>query len=349
MPDVAMPTLLERIRGFAARAIGRLPAGVLSQLAGAPVEVDGQRLDPMLQFTLGLRPERGAAPLTVGSPEVARARFRREVLSIQGEPTHVGDVRDLQVDGADGSLDARLYSPEHVPDGMPLLVYYHGGGYTLGDLDTADEPCRLLCQFGEQRVLSVAYRLAPEHPFPAPGDDAFAAFRWAQAHAAEIGASGVAVGGDSAGANLATGVAQRASNDRPPVGQLLFYPPTDETAAYPSHTLFDGYYLSLADKHAFSERYYGADDALRLVPRISPLLGSHAGLAPALVVTAGYDVLRDEGEAYAAALQAAGVRCVLRREPALGHGFLHFTSISTAARAATADIAQQWRAFLSVR
>lgn len=345
MPD-AKPTLFEQLRGVAARSIGRLPDLALARLAGVPVEIDGQRLDPMLQFTLGLRPKRGTAPLTFGDPAAARARFRREVLSVQGPPTPVGAVRDLQVDGSDGPLDARLYVPSDAPDDAPLLVFYHGGGYTLGDLDTHDEPCRLLCRHGEQFVLSVAYRLAPEHPFPAPDEDTFAAFRWAQRHAAEFGASDVAVGGDSAGANLATGVAQRAADDRPPIGQLLFYPPTDETSAYPSHTLFDGYYLSLADKRAFAERYYGADDALRPDPRVSPLLGSHTGLAPALVVTAGFDVLRDEGEAYAAALEAAAVRCTLRREASLGHGFLHLTAISRAAHKATVDIARQWHRFL---
>ena len=313
MPEHAAPTFVERVRGVAARGIGRLPSGVLARLAGSPVDIDGQRLDPMLQFTLGLRPKRGAAPLTVGDPAAARARFRREILSVQGNPTPVAAVRDLQVDGADGPLDARLYSPADAPADAPLLVFYHGGGYTLGDLDTHDEPCRLLCRYGAQHVLSVAYRLAPEHPFPAPDDDTFAAFRWAQAHAAEIGASGVAVGGDSAGANLAAGVAQRSADDRSPTGQLLFYPPTDETATYPSHTLFDGYFLSREDKRAFAERYYGADDALRRDPRISPLLGARAGLAPALVVTAGFDVLRDEGRSLRR--RARSRRCSLRAPP----------------------------------
>lgn len=347
MPEHATPTFAERARGIAARGIGRLPNGVLTRLAGTPVEVDGQRLDPMVQLTLGLRPRRGAAPLTVGDPAAARARFRREILSIQGPPTSVGAVWNLQVDGADGPLDARLYSPDDAPTNAPLLVFYHGGGYTLGDLDTHDEPCRMLCRYGVQHVLSVAYRLAPEYPFPAPDDDTYAAFRWAQKHVADLGASGVAVGGDSAGANLAAGVAQRAAADHPPLGQLLFYPPTDETTSYPSHTLFDGYYLSRADKRAFAERYYGADDALRPDPHISPLLGHHAGLAPALVVTAGFDVLRDEGEAYAAALEAAGVRCELRRESSLGHGFIHLTSISRAARRVLIDVARQWNALLS--
>lgn len=195
----------------------------------------------------------------------------------------------------------------------------------LGDVDTHDEACRILCRYATQHVLSVEYRLAPERPFPAAVEDAEAAFRWAQAHAVELGADPdrVGVGGDSAGANLAAVVAQQTSRARPPVAQLLVHPPIDRTVARPSQALFDGYFLSVADRDAFSEHYYVRAGASADDPRISLLLAPNlSGLAPALVVTAGFDVLRDEGEAYAEALSSAGTVCVLHREPSMAHGFI---------------------------
>jgi len=204
-----------------------------------------------------------------------------------------------------------------------------------------DEPCRLLCHHGAMAVLSVDYRLAPEHPFPAALVDATAALRWAQEHASDLGVDPdrIAIGGDSAGGNLAAVVSQRTRAEAPPTAQLLVYPPTDRPSPRASHRLFDGYLLSMADRAAFHSTYTGdavpADD-----PRVSPLYASDlSGLPPALVVTAGFDVLRDEGEAYARALRDVGTVCELHREPSLPHGFLQLTSISRAAHHATIEVA----------
>lgn len=347
--------LRDRLRGRAARALGRLPGWLQTRLAGrAPMEADGHRLDPMLRLVLAARPPAGPDRLVAGTPEEARARFRREILALVGTPTPVQSVRNLVVPGAARPLRARHYTPP--ADGLakgeqpPLLVFYHGGGFVLGDLDTHDEPCRLLCRRGRQHVLSVAYRLAPEEPFPAAVEDAVAAFRWAQASAAALGAeeARVAVGGDSAGGNLAAVTALLCKGERPPAAQLLIYPSADRTRAYPSHERFDeGLLLSLTELSAFSKSYYGATEAAGADSRISPLLApDHGGLAPALVVTAGFDVLRDEGEAYAAALQRAGTPCQLVREGALAHGFLNLTGISRGARRATVRLARRWRALL---
>ena len=225
----------------------------------------------------------------------------------------------------------------------PLTVYLHGGGYTQGDLDTHDEPCRLLCREAGHAVLSVAYRLAPEAPFPAAVEDAEAAFRWARENAARLGldAARVAVGGDSAGGALAAATAQATRGRGGPVAQLLVYPSTDHPTWRPSRALFDGYVLPDALRRAYFDVYtQGADGA---DPRISPLRGRLDGLAPALVVTAGFDVLRDEGEAYARALRDAGGVAELYRQASLPHGFVNLTHASRAARRATVAVARRWR------
>jgi acetyl esterase len=343
-----VPWLL-RLRGRLARLLGRLPVGVQRALAfGPPLRVDGQTLDPTLQLFLRLRPSRDC-PLTHGTPASARARHRHEVLSVRRTCAPVGQVRDLLVGGAAGPLRARHYAPVATRGAPTLLVYFHGGGFALGDLDTLDGPCRLLCAHARQHVLSVEYRLAPEHPFPAAPDDALAAFRWAQQHAAEFGVAPdrVAVGGDSAGGNLAAVVAHDAAGDRPPLAQLLVYPTVDRTRVHGSTSLFDGFFLSREDCDAFARWYYEDAGISAAEPRISPLVaGSHAGLAPALVVTAGFDVLRDEAEEYARVLAAAGARVQAYREASLVHGFMQVTDASRACREATLRVAERWAAFV---
>jgi acetyl esterase len=189
----------------------------------------------------------------------------------------------------------------------------------------------------------VAYRLAPEHPFPAGLDDAAAALRWAQKNAATLGADPrrVSIGGDSAGANLSAVICQE-SLDHPPVAQLLIYPPTDGGTTWPSHELFnEGFFLSRKDRAAFSRSYQAPKTDRK---RDSPLRGSDlSNLPPALVITAGFDILRDEGEAYAKALAAAGNVVHSQRYAGLGHGFVHLTGVCRAARRSMIDIARRWR------
>jgi acetyl esterase len=197
-------------------------------------------------------------------------------------------------------------------------------------------------------VLSVAYRLAPEHPFPAAVDDAAAAFRWARANAESLGADPrrVAVGGDSAGANLSAVVAI----EEAPFAQLLVYPPTDGVTAYPSRTLFDGFFLTGRDRAAFSDAYLGGRKVRDQVARISPFHARRtAPLAPSVVVVAGFDILRDEVEAYARALSECRTSTRVERFPTLGHGFIHLTTICTAAQRAMLQIAHAWNAVLDRR
>jgi len=229
-----------------------------------------------------------------------------------------------------------------------LLVFFHGGGFVLGDLDTHDTTCRLLCRHADVHVLAVEYRLAPEHPFPAAQEDVMAAYAWACAHARELGADAarVAVGGDSAGGNLSAVLCQLAvKNGLPaPALQLLLYPAVDRTVERPSVGLFaEGFFLTRTDIEWFHERYVGPS-LDRSDPRISPLLCPElSGLPPALVITAGFDPLRDEGEAYAQALQRAGTPVTLRRFDGLIHGFVNMGGVSRACRDAVVEIASMLR------
>ncbi|HEU0299730.1 MAG TPA: alpha/beta hydrolase [Longimicrobium sp.] len=349
MPD-ASPRLIDRLEVLAARLLSRLPGHWQVRLSmRPPVVADGLTLDPHAQLIRAVRRRHNPYGLCEPDVERGRARYRRECTLFRGTPTLVGAVRDLAIPGADGSLRLRHYAPA-AEGAQPLTVYLHGGGFTIGDLDTHDEPCRILCRYGNLHVLSVEYRLAPEHPFPAGLDDARAALRWAQAHAAELDAdpARVAIGGDSAGGNLAAVVALDTRDDAPPAAQLLIYPAIDSETERPSQALFgEGYFLSRGDRDAFSRNYLQGTGADGRDPRVSPIYAPDlSGLAPALVVTAGFDLLRDEGEAYAEALQSAGTPTRLTRIAGHGHGFLHMTGVAPTAREAMIQISRDWRALL---
>jgi acetyl esterase len=334
------------------RALAALPPKVQVRLSGGrPVRVDGQTLNSELQLLLFLRERKGVRPFDTMTPEQARRYIRSEARAAAGRPTPVGAVRDLEIDGAAGRLRARHYAPEEIGGPHPLLVYLHGGGFVVGDLDVHDEPCRVLCRHAGVHVLSVDYRLAPEHPFPAAAHDAVAALHWAFEHAAELGAdpARVAVGGDSAGGNLAAHAARRA--ERRPALQLLIYPAADMTSERPSHTLFaEGFYLTDADRRWYHDQYFsgpGGPDSEE-ARAMSLFAGDLGALPPALVITAAFDPLRDEGEAYAEALRAAGTPVLLRRFDGLVHGFINMAGVSPACRDAFVEIAGTLRGLLRV-
>jgi acetyl esterase len=246
-------------------------------------------------------------------------------------------VREL---ATDAGTPLRLYRP--VATGvLPVLVYFHGGGWTIGDLDTHDVLCRQLCLFSSAAVVAVDYRLAPEHRFPAAVDDCLAAVRWVRAQATAQGLDGsrLAVGGDSAGGNLAAVVSLllRDAGDAPPLHQLLVYPATDMRAGAPSHTANAQGYLLTADSVNYFRGQYTPEPASWTDWRASPLLAPDLkNLPPALVLTAGFDPLRDEGRQYADALSAAGNRvqyvCFERQV----HGFITMSRVLDEARSAVA-------------
>jgi acetyl esterase len=232
-------------------------------------------------------------------------------------------VEDLVVGERD--VPVRLYQPTNEGP-LPAIVYYHGGGWVVGDLETHDDTCRMLATGARCIVVSAGYRLAPEHRFPIPLDDCWSVLRWAADHLGDRGwdGSGLAVGGTSSGGNLAAAVARRARNEGLPLSlQLLLYPALDSTMATPSwHEFGEGYFLTAAQM-AWYWRQYTDDPALLRLPEVSPSRSTDlAGLAPALIVTAECDVLRDEAEDYATRMRAVGVPVQLWRFKGQIHGFL---------------------------
>ena len=327
--------LTAKARGAVVRGVLALPQPVLRRIAGRPVTVDGQRLDVEAQVSLKLIELAGEAPLARLTPEGARARIRDDARAFGGPKIELPRVEETAVDGAAGPLRARLYVPAETSAG--LLMYFHGGGFVVGDLDTHDNVCRFLCRHAGVRVLAVEYRLAPEHRFPAGIEDAVAAFRFTAEHAAELGADRrrIAVGGDSAGGNLAAGVAQAAAGPagEGPALQVLFYPWLDLSHKRASYQLFrEGFYLTEEDLDWYKGHYLAAEPEA-LDPRCSPVLADElAGVAPAYIATAGFDPLRDEAEEYAQRLRGAGVHALLRRQASLLHGFVNTAQLWRASR-----------------
>jgi acetyl esterase len=281
-------------------------------------------------------------------PEVERARARRGARLARGRVVGVGEVRPVRVRGAEGELDARLYLPQEAPQAGPLLVYFHGGGYVIGDLDTHDQCCRFLCRGLASRVLSVDYRRAPEHRFPAALEDGLAAFRDVAERARELGADPeqLSVGGDSAGGGLAAALAQATRDeDVPvPVRQILIYPWCDLSRKRRSIELFsEGYFLTERELDRWSS--YCVEPEQRTDPRISPLLADDlSGLPAAHVLIAGFDPLRDEGLEYAEALRRAGTPVRLSFYPGLVHAFINAVGLGGLGREALGEFCAAVRA-----
>ncbi len=346
-------TMGQRGEYLMARALMGLPPALQLRLSGKPpIELDGDRLAPDIQLMLALNERRGDPPLYTLTPQQARLSRRRQAAIYAGPPAAVAAVTDLEID-AEVRLPARHYAPAERGGPHPLLVYYHGGGFVFGDLDTHDGVCRMLCRHAGAHVLAVDYRLAPEHPFPAPVEDARAALAWAYENAERLGADPglVGVGGDSAGGNLSAVVSQLAARDGgpAPVMQLLIYPVTDLTRRTRSRDLFaDGFLLTDPEMDWFESNYLGSERSVASDPRVSLLVAEDlSGLAPALVATAAFDPLRDEGEAYAEALRAAGTEVALRRFPGFIHAFVNLGGISRGCRDALAEIGGSARAMFA--
>jgi acetyl esterase len=286
---------------------------------------------------LSLIASAGYPPIAEGTVDQARRGIRALLVDLRN-PETLPQVASISDETAAG-VPVRVYRPA-TSGPRPTVVFLHGGGWVIGDLDTADPVCRMLCRDVEAVVVSVAYRRAPEHHFPAAVEDAWAAYQWVVRHVEQYGrdVERVAVAGDSAGGNLAAVVAQQAVGaDLPLAGQLLVYPAVDLVGDYPSRHENPPGLLSLADMRWAAEHYAGMSEddpraaELARDPRLSPLLApSLAGLAPAVVVTAEYDPLRDEGNAYARALEKSGVRVEHREFAGLVHGFYGLEMFSPA-------------------
>ncbi len=335
------------------RLLFGLPRSVRRLLAGPPVRSDGQVLDMDLQLlgrvgALLESRDGGTLDQSVLAEQRRQADFAAEVAAPPG-PDDIATT-DLTLPGPAGMLRARLYVPPSAPRSSGLLVYFHGGGFVLGSLASTDPLCRLLAAQSGVRLLSVEYRLAPEHPYPAALEDAIAGYRSARERAAELGADPnlIAVGGDSAGANLALVVAHQETG-APPAFALALYPVTDAERTGGSRDAFGTGFGLTAEAIAALERLYlpdgvPPDDTRGAILRAHDL----SGMPPVYLSTAGFDPLRDEGEELVARLREDGVPVVARRFAGLVHGYASFTAVSAAARDATLDAASALRAALAL-
>lgn len=304
-------------------------------------------LDPRLKAMLDVVNAMEMPPMAVIPPEMVRQGYRSTRVGFDADGPKGLEVRELTMDGAEGPLKARLYAPKDAAAPGPGLVYFHGGGFVIGDLDTHDAFLRRLTAASGVRVLSVDYRLAPEHPFPAPHDDALASTRWAIEHAEEIGfdRAKIAVGGDSAGGNLAAYLALELRGEI--AFQLLLYPATAMNQETPSRA-------ALAEGHILTREameWFGNHLAVEGHPeqyRAEPGNADDVSGAPAaLVVTAGFDPLKDEGRAYAGKLRAAGVKAEHVEYPGFVHDFYLLGHVSPKVFEAIEETAQALKTGLS--
>jgi acetyl esterase len=310
-------------------------------------------LHPQARALLDLIELRGLPPTHTLSPKDARALYRERRHATQPPPPKIGEVKDITASGPNGPIPMRLYRPLDQPGGamLPVLVYFHGGGFVIGDLDTHDTLCRELSNQARCAVVAVDYRLAPEHRFPAALTDCIAAVRWIRDGAAELqlDAARLAVGGDSAGGNLAAVVCidARDRGDPPIAFQLLIYPATDLSCTLPSHAENGQGYLLTRETIDYFTGHYIPDRAQHGDWRASPIVHPDlSNLAPALVLTAGFDPLRDEGAAYAERLSAAGNRAVYINFPRQIHGFITMGRVIDEANTAVVLCAAELRRVL---
>ncbi|AGB22625.1 esterase/lipase [Mycobacterium sp. JS623] len=344
--------IINAAAGVTLRNLARIPDAVKRLLLGSrSVTIDGNTLDTTLQLMLAGQKATGINGLAA-EDDVVASRARLEILAASfKQHIPVAKVTNVSIPGPAGPIPARHYSPG--TKRAALLVFYHGGGQVIGSLDTHDDLCRKICRDGGMHVLSVDYRLAPEHKAPAGAEDAFAAFVWAREHAGDLGADvdRVAVGGDSAGGNLATLVAQRARNDGPglPALQLLIYPVTNYRDETRSQTLFaEGYFLTKHDLNWFRHQFLDGAQLDASDPRVSPLLADDlTGLPPALVLSGGFDPLRDEDQQYVDAMRAAGVAVDHRHFGSLVHGWANFFPLGGGSASATTEMISALRAHLA--
>lgn len=317
------------IQRSVAKNLLRLPAPVLRAITRRE-----RALDPQVAMLIALDNAIGGPSNRALGVKRARRRFEFSVPLVDAPVRHHVRTDDRRA----GSIPVRIYRPPRMAPSSPAILYLHGGGFVVGSLNSHDRLCRMLADETQFVVVAVDYRLAPEHKAPAAADDAIAAFDWLLAEAKHLGidASRIAVCGDSAGGNLSAQVALA----RKPALQVLVYPMTDATSSMESHrSNARGYLLEQDDIDWFHEQYL-VDEAQKRDPRVSPFYAKDvSGVAPAIVLVAGFDPLRDEGIAYAERLRQAGVRVDLRCEDSLIHGWWSLTGVVTAAHRAVTGVA----------
>lgn len=314
-------------------------------------ELPSAPMDPALAGLLAQLAAMGVPPLEALPLPVARQSYRDLAAQTGLPPPPVGAVAERLILGPGGPLMLRVYTPmEATPAARPVLLYAHGGGWVIGDLETHDAVCRTLCHHSGAVVVAVDYRLAPEHPFPAAPDDVEAALRWVAAHAGELGADPARLGvaGDSAGANLAAVAAQRVAGEMRLRAAGLIYPvaqhPDEPSASYQAH---EGKFLTAAVMQWFSACYLGGRPGVAQDPEFALLRSQRLHtLPPTWVATMGHDPLRDEGHKLALRIAQSGVDCTHRDYAAAIHACIHFTAVSPLGRQVMLDLAEWLRARL---
>ena len=328
--------IIEKIANTVVQKAVSIPVKWQHRLASSqPYKRDGQELLPEIRLALWLMNNLGGKSFEEFSPKEARQRVDAEARIFSGKPIEMAEIVNRSIPGPAGQIPVRLYRPKItstslLTDGrLPMIVYYHGGGWVVGSLDSHDSFCRYLADKCQALVMAVDYRLAPEHRFPAAVDDCYAAFEWSFNEANLLGVDNtrIAVAGDSAGGNLSAVVAQQSViKDGPqPKLQVLIFPVTDLTTERESYRLFpDGFFLTKKQMDWYRNHYIGNHDSSDI--RISPLLASQdivRRVCRAYITTAGFDLLRDEGEAYAKRLQSLGVNVRLVRNGNLIHSWVN--------------------------
>jgi acetyl esterase len=325
-----MAPLSIRTKSTVVRTLFALPRPVRRLLAGPPMRIDGQELDLDAQLAIRLK-NASSSDVFAGAIEAARARYDELPGIIAYDSPMPIATREIVIPTEHAGIPATLYTPADLPETSGLLVYFHGGGFSVGSRLSHEPVARYLACHAGIRVLSVEYRRAPEHRFPAAVYDTIAAFEYAASHAADLGADAgrIAVGGDSAGGNLAAVTAQQVlrRGTAAPAFQLLMYLPTDLCTRRPSRDLFAQGSTFSDQNYAWALDNYVPPGTDLSDPRLSPLHGDLAGLPPSYIATAGFDPVRDDGEAYADKLADAGVPVVLSRQADLPHGYLNFVGL----------------------
>lgn len=345
-------SFLARARGQLMRQYGprilQTPAFRERLLGWRGKPVDGQMCDEQLALLLGLGDIIGATKQASRDPATARAEMAESSMMVEDEPCPDVRVRDRVLMNGDARLHARFYEPLNLAPNSPGIVYFHGGGFVLGDLDSHDRTCQHLARNASARLIAVDYRLAPENPYPAAAEDGVAAFRCVARRAREFNMdpTRLAVMGDSAGGNLSAVTAHKTKSDAiRPALQVLIYPAVDGTCSMQSHKLFANGWVLTADQIEWFYHCYAGDElAARKRPEVSPLFETNfSDLPPALVYTAGFDPLRDEGIVYAQRLEEAKTPVRHHCFRSLIHGFVSMGGVCTAAREATRQIASEVR------
>ncbi|MGE0151353.1 MAG: alpha/beta hydrolase [Reyranellaceae bacterium] len=350
-----MAPISETLQSYALTGLMRLPLSWITFLTGPARTANGYTLDIRTQWLLTLAARSGRPPLHELPLERARHDFALSTLALGGWPQPIGELVDRTVPGPGGSIPIRIYRPKDAAGGRRgILVYFHGGGWVVGDIASYDKVCRYLAAKSGCILVSVDYRRAPEHRFPAALDDALAAFDWVHAHAEALGGerARIGVGGDSAGGNIAAVLsllARERAGPRPAF-QLLIYPVVDLAGDFPSQReLGDSYLLTRPMMDWFRAQYLNSDSEIADW-RVSPLKApSLAGLPPAYLCTAGFDPLRDEGKAYADRLRTEGNGVIYREFDSLIHGFVGCTGTISAAARAMDEVAEAVRGALAER